>query len=379
MSESQPLYSPLRSDDKYLGRSEGAHDVWERIDASGHKIFVIKTHEGSNGVEMAKTEVRRRLGTGTITSSWERALELSNASAAARHNAQVNATTPRFEHDNSLDSFLGYFDGCDVYKRFDHHGNVQLVARSGNSSGSSLGVSKSELDYKIRVGESVSTVWRKALDSLNGLNGEGEVKAMGAGNKDPNYNPMMDDPDFRRGRQRRKKTTTTEEVVEEEYDDDEESDDDEYEDEEGDEMPEERGIGSAIGSAVVAGAKQAGAGQLNDLMASQIKKALVAGGVITQEASNNMLVEMVIKALGPMAILYAAEKFPNQVPQAKLVAQGAQLALTAATTEVIGPALMLATPMFKQLAEAAVEQKSISGNTERDDGDFEIDVTEKAS
>ncbi len=206
---------------------------------------------------------------------------------------------------------------------------------------------------------------------------------MGPGNRH-SYNPNMDDPSFRARKREAAGIENEEEVVEdEEYD--EEEDDDYDEDEDYEENPNKRrkakkrmsGVGKQITGAVTQGAKLAAANRINDMLSGGITQLAINSGM-PKEMIESPFGQFLLKLGAPALLMYAAEKHPNMVPKAELLSEGAALALTGATQEVIEPMMMMIQPMLKQIAGEVSNIKAIDGDKEEagseDDNEIEIEV-----
>ena len=187
--------------------------------------------------------------------------------------------------------------------------------------------------------------------------------------RDPSYNPQFDDPEYRKDEREANGEPADDEIVVDAEDDEAPPEGYEWV-EEGENNMTTPGVGSAIGGALAAGAKQAAAAQVNDMLTEQATKMLISAGVLNKDAQHNMAVQIGLKAFLPMLILWMAEKFPDQIPQSALVGEGAKLALTSASAEVIQPAMMMLAPMLKQLASAGAEQRQIDNAAEGEEVDL---------
>lgn len=95
---------------------------------------------------------------------------------------------------------------------------------------------------------------------------------------------------------------------------------------------------TAASQAFMQGAKLAGANKLNQMITQAAKRLLVESGV-PEDALDNPAVEAVLKLTTPFILHYVCEKFPQVVPGADVVKEGAEAAISAATFQVLMPLL----------------------------------------
>lgn len=121
-----------------------------------------------------------------------------------------------------------------------------------------------------------------------------------------------------------------------------------------------KSVGGAIAGAVTAGAKQAAAAQMNEMLTGQLKKALKETGMMSDEAVNSLGMEVILKIAGPSLIIWLSDKYPDIIPKSALVKSGAEMALQAGAAEVAAPLMMLVAPALKSLASGGMDiQKEI--------------------
>ena len=148
-------------------------------------------------------------------------------------------------------------------------------------------------------------------------------------------------------------------------------------------MNEKTDFSSIVAESMKVGAALAVASEANNLITAGTKMALVAAGV-PPKALESALFEKGTPIVGALLVLYAAERFPDMVPQSEFVTKAAQLALTEATKDTLAPMLQQASPMLMALAasgqkmaklEAAKNNAGFEEKINDDDEDEIHDVT----
>ena len=111
----------------------------------------------------------------------------------------------------------------------------------------------------------------------------------------------------------------------------------------------------AGGAAMMNGAQLAAASKLNKMIANAAKKLACKLAGVDPDTIDNPVVDALLKITTPFMLLYACEKFPQQIPAAGTLKAGAEAAITAATFQTLMPILDEITPELDAIRkEAAV-------------------------
>jgi hypothetical protein len=115
------------------------------------------------------------------------------------------------------------------------------------------------------------------------------------------------------------------------------------------------------------GAAMAAASEANNLIKAGMTAAALQAGVPLKAIESGAF-QKGVPVLAALSLLYAAERFPDLIPQSEFVAKAAKLALAEASADSIRPMIGALTPTLMALA-ASGERAALaeSGNTEDED------------